>query len=827
MDTHKPYIFLLGGHDLEMHWIKSILEGCGYKKDENYFDAELNWNNASWSAYSEIINQINSTASKNKPKIVGIELFDDAIMRKADDWLLLDHHNERSSEPSSIEQLIKLLKYQPHNDDEKREIELIIANDQDAIIGLRIAGASESEIQKIRKAEEDILHINPEIKQLFEAEDHNKNYIKVNNVRIIKTLASSFYGLTESFNDSNIIIYNNSTLFFHGLEAKTGVLNYFKSIPGLKYFYGGLHVGYIGTKKLPAGLTLDDLVSGITNLHTNDIQSYHTFMFPFRWDYIKTKTDLASSFQVEKISLDNRLDFEKIIKELKNKSNTIKDITWETKQFDIINEDDFGMKYNEYMYFHPFVHQCIYDLPDDDNSAEELVKYFELKEGNSGSFIIKTQFNEYNLKLCGISMHIFKNGIGVLTFQLENYHYSDIESIININDFGRRIYPQFIDTKDPKTTYINATQNNFLPLSITLNFLKENNSIYSIYEDFSTFNCRTNLSRGELIRLPNYITSLLPNNFITAPNYITDNSFYIRPSLDDRMFSVSAIGNSLLAMEFCKYQEIKEQYNYENSVRWNRLIFNDNGWCTTQSHHLLNKLNILHTYDRWVNTKSLYGISRETFILLTTDFKPDTFSKNVLSYHMRYMYYQVAILCLVQRSGMLRFSGEVGAIASLNRKKTENNKTVSKTSLEQSITYLHMAYIEFVNKMFFREVTPQIQGIELYDKMHKIMRMDKDIKELDNEIQELYEYIMILQQTEEAKQSRNLNLIATILLPATLIFGILGANIYTGNLTFTKTIDRNAIGWIFIGIILSVLVSYLLIKLQPQISKLISKISKN
>lgn len=820
MHIQKPYIFFLGGHDLEMQEIKRILEVCGYEKGINYFDAGLKWNNAFWSAYKDIIDSIIQTEGDNKPTIVGIELFDDDKLSMAEEWKLLDHHNENCEQPASLAQLIKLLRFEPINAEEEREIELIIANDQDAIAGLRLAGATNHEITRIRRAEAKIINVSNETKEIFAKEEHEKNDRKENNVRVVKTLANTFYGLTDSFPDSNIIIYNNSSLQFSGLEAKRKVLTYFKSIPGLKYYYGGKHIGYIGTISLPTGVSLEDLVTGILNQHTLNVQSYHTFMFPFRWDYVKSIEELDVSFQVEKISLEKRLDFKKIIQQLTDKSNPNKFGNWETKQFDITKEKDLGMKYNEYMYFHPFVHQCIYDLPDDDNSEEELVKYFELKEGNSGSFEIKTLKSEYTLDLYGISLHVFKNGIGVLTFQLENNKYSDVDSIININDFGRRIYPQFINTSESNLAFIYKTQEAFLPLLVTLNLTQKDNSIHTIREDFTEFNCRDNLSRDALIRLPAYITALLPKNFVTAPKQIKENTFFIRPSIDDRMFTVCAVGNTLLAQEICYWNDKRKQYNYESSETWNRLIFSDSGWCTTQSKHLLKKLNNLHTYDRWANGHTLYGISRETFLLLTTDFNKEDFSYKVLSFHMRYMYYHVAILCLVQRAGMLRFSGEVGAIASLDKqksskqkKKSSKQKKKSKIKVADSITYLHMAYIEFVNKMFFREVTPQIQGIEIYDKMHEIMRMDEDIKELDKEIQELYEYVMITQQTEEAKQSRYLSTIATYMLPATLVFGILGANIYNRDLIFSRTVDFNALAWIIVGICLSILISLVLFKI--------------
>jgi hypothetical protein len=93
-DKLKKYRFLLGGHDLEMLTIRQLLEsyGCSYE------DRNLQWG-AKLSTYADILN--------NADHFVGIELIEDVTLPA--NYTAIDHHNEKSHLPSSLEQLATLL----------------------------------------------------------------------------------------------------------------------------------------------------------------------------------------------------------------------------------------------------------------------------------------------------------------------------------------------------------------------------------------------------------------------------------------------------------------------------------------------------------------------------------------------------------------------------------------------------------------------------------------------------------------------------------------------------------------------------------------------
>jgi len=99
----QKFLFLLGGKDLEMLEIEKILRK--FNNEDLQIKIEnmgLNWSGASWNAYKEVIKKYDDDYT-----IVGIELFDrEAKPANAVD---INHHNQRRCEPSSIEQVARLL----------------------------------------------------------------------------------------------------------------------------------------------------------------------------------------------------------------------------------------------------------------------------------------------------------------------------------------------------------------------------------------------------------------------------------------------------------------------------------------------------------------------------------------------------------------------------------------------------------------------------------------------------------------------------------------------------------------------------------------------
>lgn len=99
-------------------------------------------------------------------------------------------------------------------------------------------------------------------------------------------------------------------------------------------------------------------------------------------------------------------------------------------------------------------------------------------------------------------------------------------------------------------------------------------------------------------------------------------------------------------------------------------------------------------------------------------------------------------------------------------------------NIAERIGSIYKEYIRFVNQIYFRSVTAQDQGIEMYNLLMKQLNTKEQIKDLDEEIGELHEYISLLIDQKRNENSEWLNILATLLLPAGIITGLFGMNMF-------------------------------------------------
>ena len=152
-------LFLLGGYDLEMLTIKQLLED---RNDCVVADKHLYWDNALLSAYQEELLEYADC------EIYGIELRENITV--PDNYISIDHHNDRSSGPSTLEQVASILgvtltRYQ----------QLVAANDKGYIPAMKALGASKEEIDEIRRKDREAQGVTEEDELL--AEQSIKNHL--------------------------------------------------------------------------------------------------------------------------------------------------------------------------------------------------------------------------------------------------------------------------------------------------------------------------------------------------------------------------------------------------------------------------------------------------------------------------------------------------------------------------------------------------------------------------------------------------------------------------------------------------------------------------
>ncbi|MDQ2178586.1 CorA family divalent cation transporter [Marinifilum sp. D714] len=498
------------------------------------------------------------------------------------------------------------------------------------------------------------------------------------------------------------------------------------------------------------------------------IYSKHIFLFPFRWDSVtENETNL------ENLSINKRININQFEKAL-NKEN-----------WDFYSAKDQSLKgyyidefvnYNEYVYFYDYVRDALYD---EIENRENIVKHFTYNLGQDASYHIHIKTDEkttsvYQLNMKKIFLHVFSNGVGLLSYHLENNIYKEKESILQINDFGRRIYPQFLSSDGKDSTSI--IKRRFLADKIQLNINGKN-----IIEDFSRYNLQQNCHDDMLtiashpIQLPNFILELFNTNdqviFHSSTRNLQYGQICIRPIIDDRMFTICWFRNDWMINELKEHRQagFDTEYNYHTNEFWYKYIFIDGKSLTCANKNMLRRENMKHTYERFTEDGTLWGVSRYSLVGLTNT---EYFGREIISTHATTIYYQMVVLCLMQRASVLKYSNEVARISRNIKEK------------HPEIEEINESYLKFINKMYFREITAQDQGIELYDMLQENMRIEREIADLKREIDEIYQFASLandkIQQEIDRDQNElitKITIIGVLFLPPSLLAGILGINI--------------------------------------------------
>ncbi|MEA3491485.1 MAG: hypothetical protein U9R27_06260 [Campylobacterota bacterium] len=213
----KKRVFLLGGYDLEMRTIKKLLD----RYAQVYYDHSLSWG-AKLGSYSDRL--------KNNYLYIGIELIEDIELPA--NYLTIDHHNEKQKNKSSLEQVADTLGVQL-----SRQEMLIALNDSGYIPAMREFGASQNEIDEIRKKDRKAQGVTKKDEQL--AIESIKMQKKEGNTTVVKAFTDKFSPIADRLYGKNILIYNDSKLNYYGDGIEKIVTMFRHIVEEQKAYYGG------------------------------------------------------------------------------------------------------------------------------------------------------------------------------------------------------------------------------------------------------------------------------------------------------------------------------------------------------------------------------------------------------------------------------------------------------------------------------------------------------------------------------------------------------------------------------------------------------------
>lgn len=676
-------VFFLGGMDLEMMEIKEVLTSCRQK----FFDKNLTWDTALLSCYADLF----SDYPEENYAIFGIELHESGSPIPKN-YHRIDHHCDLEKQPSSLEQVCALLGVKM-----SRRQQLIAANDKAYIPGMEMMGATREEIESIRR--EDRLAQGVTVEEELAAEEAIKAKRSENGLDLVKSSGNHFSPIVDRLypHTSNLLVYSDESFTYYGKcrDLFRDELLSNSKFKDVDFYYGGESNGYLGAGPIPKELNYK-IIKYILDMN----YSGHIFMFPFSWE-VNGKNSKNNCLEALRKKDD---------KSKKDDSNWIR-----TPLPDKVSHNDEDL-YNEMNFFYPFTHETIYDRKGDSLN----LWHFERKElqadDNCAEYVIRVKEKEYILDLVSINLNLYETGVGLLSFYTKNSKYSQEEDILAINQFGRRTFAPFLS---------DISSHEVTPNAIEIKNLK------------SPSQCAYSFDK---LGQPNEPMPFLIGMIKEASKNIDS----IKPILDDRMFVMSwyksarDIVNGFESMMKSKSSTIplkEDDFLYQ-------YVFVDSNGASCQNAEMGEELLKEAIYPRWQKYGTLYGVSRYSFVMLTTGGCPDHLIK-----YFETEYVRMTELALIQRATILRLS------------------SLLRTREERDFDAYYHQYINFISRFRFPEVSAQDQAIELYDMICKKMRIQENAEHLDKQFNEREEYY-------ELQNQRYLNSLAALAVPVSLVTAV-------------------------------------------------------
>lgn len=392
---------------------------------------------------------------------------------------------------------------------------------------------------------------------------------------------------------------------------------------------------------------------------------------------------------------------------------------WQTHFSSLESDKD----YNEYVYFYKPIRMALYAF----KGKALVVRNYRLAEVCENSFIeIDRCKKVYKLGVKQIELKLYKTGIGLLCFRLVNEHYGEVEDIESINSLSMCIYPPLLPMK--------AAQEMGLPTSIRL----------VINDEMQWKETFIRNSYESCLAISPLIMSVLGWPFTHDASPFSKYPVLVEPILGSQMFCSCMYYNAELTKSLYENEETLECLS-------DLMTFN-------KRNHALKELDKSEkeAESRFLRCEEhTYGINRYMLLCIT---KEETHDR---------LYDQLVKLTLMQRATLLNLSGELARISNL-----------PKSELPSAISSIYEIYIQFINQLYFKEVTEDSEGSYIYEQLRKVLKIDEELAQLDFEMDEVHEYANLVEQSASNLKVQFLSIIGAALVIPTFVTGFFGMNIF-------------------------------------------------
>ena len=455
---------------------------------------------------------------------------------------------------------------------------------------------------------------------------------------------------------------------------------------------------------------------------------------------------------------------------------------------------DKGIDYNEFVYFYPYIRDIL--MRECERDYEHFgVRFLEFDFGNHCMKYTVENWQSpedkkagiitaVSLPLKNVFLHLFDTGVGILIFEIVD-DLRDSRETRSIYDYlffvgqGRRVYPPFINWKAKlnkekfKCAFDDgdAISAKECPLQIKIH----DESYLVCQEDFvHNFSLAKDSKEN---KFKPFLSNII-RYFLDMDDFCYQNDSY-SPVIDDRMFShtlysIPGDGHPVNRLFLTKMTENLDKSPLEMTINdamqlWYQMIFVDIDGPTCKNDLMMKRLISESTYPRWSQYGSVYGFSR-----FSSAFVIDVNQAYYIYNHFQTMYYQIAVLQLFYRGSFLSFSKQSAMIAQEINRQADKHKNIIKVFGQ--LDKLYQDYVFFRNKYWFKEVTAQDQGIEIYDLWSSRMRNKELMEDIYTEINGLYMLMDAKVEKETKATLDNLQLIGQFALPIIITAGIFSMN---------------------------------------------------
>ena len=421
--------------------------------------------------------------------------------------------------------------------------------------------------------------------------------------------------------------------------------------------------------------------------------SEHVFIFPFSW---------KSSSQ-----LPERLFYPHI--ELKGKGfDHLKQ--WQVHYSTIEDDQD----YNELVYFYKPIRSALYTFEKEPIIVRNYI-FQHLDETQFFKLVVKGK--SFSLDIKQIRLKLYKTGIGLLSFELLNNQYLQLEEIEAINSFSKMIYPPMLP--------LEKARNEWFPESVSMRLNKDT----YIEELFTADYYKESLIISPLIMF------ILGAPFVCKEKEKSYNRIVIEPILGNQMFCCCIYQSPLLVDTIEKGEVAQERL--EQFMTLNR------------------KMSYSGTSSSIKNEYSIYGINRFMLLCITKEWLEGK------------LYNQLVTLVLMQRATLLSLSTEIARIS-----------TLPKYALSEAISSIYEIYIQFINQLYFKEVTEEGEGARIYEELTKAFKIEEELSQLNFEVDEVHEYATLVEQAASNMKVQLLTIAGAALILPSFVTGFFGMNIF-------------------------------------------------